>query len=132
MPRALHKLGFIVTIAFLFTLAGCSGGFFSSRTDSCGSGFFTANCTTTGSTPKFAFVANFQNGTAGSISIFTIDSTTGALTSTGGTVSTGSTTATNGPASLVTVLGKYLYSANDGGSVSAFSVNTTSGALTAI
>lgn len=122
MRRFYYRVIALIIVSLLaLTLVGCPG-FFTPRSDTGG----------TTSTPKFAFVANFQNGTAGSISIFTIDPTTGALTSTGGTVSTGSTSLTNGPASLVTVLGKYLYSANDGGSVAAFSVNTTSGALTTI
>src|SRR5207244_3379063 len=72
--------------------------------------------------------------------------TTGALTSTGSAVSTGTTAASSGPAALVTVLSKFLYSANDGcppsnvnppppcspGSVSAFSINASTGALTTI
>src|SRR5206468_12524394 len=103
----------------LITLAGC-GDFFTPRTDS----------TTTVS--KFAFAANFQNATAGSISVFTLNTTTGALTTVGSAVSTGSGATSFGPAALATVAGKFLYSANDGGTVSAFSVNTTSGALTAI
>jgi 6-phosphogluconolactonase len=98
------------------SLTGCSG-FFTPRTD-----------TTTPTTPKFAYVANFQNATAGSISIFSINSTTGLLTSVGSSVST----ASNGPAALVTVAGKFLYSANDAGTVSAFTVNSTTGALTTI
>src|SRR5256885_1743592 len=101
------------------SLTGCPG-FFTPRTDTGG----------TTSTPKFAFVANFQNAVAGSISIFTINSTTGALTSAQSPVATGTTTSTNGPAALATVLGKFLYSANDGGTVSGFSVNTSTGALT--
>jgi len=46
-----------------------------------------------------------------------------ALTTVGSAISTGS----NGPAALVTVAGKFLYSANDAGTVSAFAVNTTTG-----
>jgi 6-phosphogluconolactonase len=100
----------------LIALTGC-GDFFTPRTD-----------TTTPTTPKFAYVANFQNATAGSISIFSINSTTGLLTSVGSAVST----ASNGPAALVTVAGKFLYSANDAGTVSAFTVNSSTGALTTI
>jgi 6-phosphogluconolactonase len=114
-------LALLVSSVTALMLVGCPG-FFTPRSSSGSSG----------STPKFAFVANFQNSTAGSISTFTIDSTTGALTTTGTATATGNTTITNGPASLVTVLGKYLYSANDGGSVSAFSINSSTGALTAI
>jgi 6-phosphogluconolactonase len=99
----------------LLTIAGCNG-------------FFTPRNDTTTPATKFAFVANFQNATAGSISVFSVNTTTGALTSVGSSVSTGS----NGPAALVTVAGKFLYSANDAGTVSAFTVNTTTGALTAV
>ncbi len=134
MRRPFYRfLAFFITSAFALLSVGC-GGFFSQRSDTCGSGFFTSNCNTGGGTTasKFAFVANFQNATAGSVSVFTINSTTGALTSTGSSFSTGSTTLSNGPASLITVLGKYLYTANDGGSVSAFTINTATGALSAI
>src|SRR4051812_17464823 len=96
----------------LVALTGCSG-FFTPRTDS----------TPATVTPKFAFVANFQNATAGSISVFSINSTTGLLTTVGSAVST----ASNGPAALVTVAGKFLYSANDAGTVSAFMVNSGTG-----
>ncbi len=134
MRRPFYRfLAFLITSTFALLSVGC-GGFFSQRTDTCGSGFFTSNCNTNGggTASKFAFVANFQNATSGSVSVFTIDSTTGALTSTGSSFSTGTTTLTNGPASLITVLGKYLYTANDGGSISAFTINTSTGALSAI
>ncbi|MCU1311061.1 MAG: 6-phosphogluconolactonase, cycloisomerase 2 family [Candidatus Angelobacter sp.] len=100
----------------LVALTGCNG-FFTPRTDP-----------PAPTTPKFAFVANFQNATAGSISIFSINSTTGLLTTVGSAVST----ASNGPAALVIVGGKFLYSANDAGTVSAFTVNSSTGALTTI
>src|ERR1051325_1694544 len=107
MTRNLIKLSSFIFVSFLMlVLAGCPG-FFQPRSS-----------TGTTTTPKFAFVANFQGSTAGTISVFTINSTTGALTSAQSPVATGTTAATNGPAALVTVLGKYLYSANDGGTVS--------------
>jgi len=101
---------------WLVALTGCNG-FFTPRTD-----------TPATTTPKFAFVANFQNATAGSISVFSINATTGLLTTVGSAVST----ASNGPAALVTVAGKFLFSANDAGTVSAFTVNSSTGALTTI
>ncbi|MCU1286325.1 MAG: 6-phosphogluconolactonase, cycloisomerase 2 family [Acidobacteriales bacterium] len=113
-----HCAGSLVFAALL--LAGC-GNFFTPITS-----------TATTATPKFAYVANFQNATAGSISAFTLNSTTGALTQVGSAVATGPNSTSFGPASLVTVLGKYLYSANDGGTVTAFSINTTTGAITII
>src|SRR4051812_3592350 len=122
MRQTFHKvLALIFTTAVILLLAGCPG-------------FFTPRGSTgvTTATPKFAFVANFQSATGGSISIFTLDPTTGALTGAQSPVATGTTPATDGPAALVAVLGKYLYSANDGGTVTAFSVNTSTGALSQI
>ena len=108
--------------ALQMATAGCSG-FFTDRTT-----------TTTSSSQSFAFVSNFNNAGAGTISMYTLNTSTGALT-TGSTVATGaSSDATSfGPAALATAkAGSFLYSANDGGTVSAFSVNATTGALTAI
>src|SRR5689334_19425998 len=114
MVRILHKICvLILASSLLLTLSGCSD-FFTPRSG-----------TVPGSTPRFAFVANFQGGSAGTISIFSINASTGALTTAQSPVSTGSSTATNGPAALVTVGGKFLYSANDGGTVSGFTVNTS-------
>src|SRR5437588_5441676 len=100
MRRLLSRSFYLFLSGAIFLLGGCPG-FFTPRTDTGG---------TTSSTPKFAFVANFQNATAGSISAFTINSTTGALTTAQSAVSTGSTSATNGPAALVTVRNQFLYS----------------------
>lgn len=120
MRRVSKTLFLLISSLLALGLSGCPG-FFTPRTDT---------GTTTGS--KFAYVANFQSATAGSISIFSINASTGALTSSGSAVSTGSTSASNGPAALVTVLNKFLYSANDGGTVSAFTIDATTGALTPI
>lgn len=100
------------------TFAGCGGGFFTDRTDTGGS---------TGTTARFAYVANFNNGGAGSISGFSVNQTSGALTSTGQAASTG-----NGPGAVLIVAGKFLYSANDVGTVSGFTIDNTTGILTAM
>ena len=112
----------LAAIALQMATAGC-GGFFTDRTT-----------TSTASSQSFTFVSNFNNAGAGTISIYTLNTSTGALI-TGSTVATGaSSDATSfGPAALATAkAGSFLYAANDGGTVSAFSVNATTGALTAI
>src|SRR5206468_771035 len=96
-------------------VSGC-GNFFTKRTDN-----------PSGSTSsKFAYVANFNNGGAGSISPFTLDTATGALTANGSPVSTSVSSGTggDGPTSLAIVLGKFLYSVNDGAGVSGFSIKS--------
>ena len=83
---------------------------------------------------KFAYVANWGEGdTAGSISAFTINATTGALTYTGNV--SGACPGLCAPWSVVVdPSGKFAYVANEGGSaptgVSIFSIDTTTGALT--
>jgi len=83
---------------------------------------------------KFAYVANESNfdSLAGNVSMYTIDSTTGALTSIGSPVA-----ADFGAHSVVVdPLGKFAYVANDGiyqetgGSLSTYTINSTTGALT--
>jgi 6-phosphogluconolactonase (cycloisomerase 2 family) len=79
-------------------------------------------------TPKFAYVAN----TAGnSVSAFTVDLSTGALTAVAGSpFSTGASTTPKSVAADRT--GKFLYTANSGtGDVSAFTINSD-GSLTAV
>jgi 6-phosphogluconolactonase (cycloisomerase 2 family) len=79
---------------------------------------------------KFAYVAT-QSGTpgsAGSVSMFTINATTGALASIG-TIAAG----TNPVSVIVDPLGKFVYMANSGsGDVSMYTINATTGALTSI
>jgi len=83
---------------------------------------------------KFAYVANWGEGdTAGSVSAYTINATTGALTYTG-TIN-GVCPGLCAPWSVVVdPSGKFAYAANEGGfvptSVSIFSINATTGALT--
>lgn len=101
--------------------AGC-GGFFTERTDSGNGG---------GTSARFAYVANFNNGGAGTVSGFSVNSTTGALTSTGQSITTGNIIA-DGPAAVLVVSSKFLYTANDGGSVSGYTINDITGILTTI
>jgi 6-phosphogluconolactonase len=85
---------------------------------------------------KFAYVANWGEGdTAGSVSMYTIDATTGALTSTG-TIN-GACPGLCAPWSVaVDPSGKFVYVANEGGlaptNVSMFTINAATGALTSI
>lgn len=99
-------------------LPGC-GGFFTPRDDS-GNG---------GTSSRFAYVVNFNNGGAGTVSGFTVNQTTGSLTSTGQTITTGGAIA-DGPAAVLIVGGKFLYTANDGGSVSGFTIDNITGIIT--
>lgn len=90
---------------------------------------------------KFAYVVNWGEGdvTAGSISMYTINATTGALMSTG-TIYEGCPPLCAADPSPWSVAmdpsGKFAYVANEGGfaptNVSMFSINTTTGALTFI
>jgi YVTN family beta-propeller protein len=78
---------------------------------------------------KFAYVANANSpGSAGSVFMYTINATTGALTSTG-TIATGTD-----PASVaVDPAGKFAYVANLGSNdVSMYTIDATTGALTSI
>jgi YVTN family beta-propeller protein len=83
---------------------------------------------------KFAYVANWGEGdTAGSISAYSIDATTGGLTHTG-TIN-GACPGLCGPYSVaVDPSGKFVYVANEAGfvptNVSIFTINATTGALT--
>ncbi len=85
---------------------------------------------------KFAYVANWGEGdTAGSVSAYTINATTGALTSTG-TIN-GVCPGLCAPWSVVVdPSGKFAYVADQGSfsptNVSMFTINTTTGALTSI
>ena len=69
------------------------------------------------------------NANSSDVSAYTINASTGALTSVGAAVAAG-----NGPASVsVDPSGKYAYVANFGSSsVSAFTINPSTGALTSV
>ncbi|MEO5937060.1 MAG: hypothetical protein ABIP81_07585, partial [Terriglobales bacterium] len=71
-------MGWAVCVAAVL-FAGCGSSFFTDRVDS-GGGTTTA---------RFAYVANFNNGGAGTVTGFTVNTTTGALTGTGQAASTG-------------------------------------------
>lgn len=78
---------------------------------------------------KFAYVSNTNNGGAGSISVFSVDST-GALTAVG----SGPVPVENGPADLtIDASGTHLYVPNRGSSsISVFSIDPTAGTLTPV
>src|SRR5437868_1626730 len=77
--------------------------------------------TTPQTTPQFAYVANF---TSNNVSAFSINATTGALTTVGSPVAAGT-----GPISVAAdPKGKFLYIANlDSNDVSAFTINGNTG-----
>jgi 6-phosphogluconolactonase (cycloisomerase 2 family) len=90
---------------------------------------------------KFAYVANWGEGnTGGSVSIFAINQSTGALTSSGSVAAPCSPPPATGacsPRSLaIHPSGKFLYVANEGGftptGVSVYAIDATSGGLTLI
>ena len=89
-----------------------------------------ANSVTVDPSGKFAYVAtpNSTFGAAGSVSMFVINATTGALTSTG-TIAAGTA-----PASVVVdPTGKFAYAANSGSNdISMYTIDATTGALTSI
>jgi 6-phosphogluconolactonase len=111
MPRR-----FIILSFALLLLAGC-GNFFSDEPDNGGNP----------DTPRFAYVVNTNNLGPGTISIFSVNETSGALTAAGSV-----STPAGGPQSAVIVLGRFLYVGSNGGGVSGFTINESTGALTAI
>ncbi len=111
-------LGWVVCCAAA-VFAGCGSGFFTDRVDPGGGG----------TTARYAYVANFNNGGAGTVSGFSVNSTTGALTTTGQSITTGNVVA-DGPGAVLVVSSKFVYTANDGGSVSGYTINDLSGILT--
>jgi len=91
---------------------------------------------TVGPSGKFAYVANWGEGdTSGSVSAYTINETTGALTSTG-TIFGGSGGLCAPWSVAVDPFGRFAYVANEGcaspTNVSMFTINSTTGALTPI
>ena len=84
---------------------------------------------------KFAYVATASDtpGSAGNVSMYTIDATTGALTSIG-TIAAGTIPALPAPISIaVDPTGTFAYVANSGSNdVSMYTINATTGALTSI
>jgi 6-phosphogluconolactonase len=84
---------------------------------------------------KFAYAANANNtpGMAGNVSMYTINATTGALTSTG-TIAAGTIFGEPNPTAMaVDPTGSFAYVANSGSNnVSMYSINTTTGILTSV
>ncbi len=122
LPNAFHGKPWLAPVAlalFVVALNGC-GNFFTSDNGSSGG--------STGGTPKFVFVSNFNSGGAGSVSAFTVDSSTGALTAvTGSPFSSG---AGSGPVGIAADSGgNFVFMPNQGGGISSFQVNRNSGAL---
>ena len=111
----LHVRLLILSVIAL-ALAGC-GDFFTKETDDGGST----------DTPHFAYVINSNGLAAGSISIFSVDSSTGALTAAGSLA-----TPTLGPRSAVIVQGKFLYFGSSGAEIAAYAINSSTGSLTQI
>ena len=81
-------------------------------------------------TGSFLYVANSGNGT---VSTFTINSSTGALTAVGSAVSTGGGNSTSPTALLVEPSGQFLYVTNgDAATVSTFGITPVTGVLSVI
>jgi 6-phosphogluconolactonase (cycloisomerase 2 family) len=124
---------FLVVLSFS-ALTGCNGFFVdsnsSSNNSSSGGGSGSGGTTTTTPTAKFAFVANGANNTGtGTVSAYTVNTSSGALTATSGSPFAAAT----GPNSIVAdAAGKFVYVANQSGGVSAYTVNRSTGVLTAI
>lgn len=116
----------IDAITGVLTQVICSGG-----STTCTGSNFTAGsspvCITLDPSGKFAYVAN---SVSADVSAYTIDATTGALSSTGAAVPTGGS---NLRSISIDPTGRFAYVANDGsGNISAFSINSSTGALTRI
>ncbi len=119
--------GFFPTIISMFTIDATTGAFTSIGTAPAGG---RADAVSVDPTGNFVYVANLidPGGVPGNVAAFSINSTTGALTS------IGSIPAGTDPASVaVDPTGKFVYVANSGSSnVSMYTINTTTGALTSI
>ena len=107
-----HRKSWLVLAALALLVVALNG---------CGDFFVNDNGSSGGTTgtPKFAYVSNYNSGGAGSISAFTVDSSTGALTAVSG--SPFSSGAGNGPVGIVAdSAGNFVFVANEGGGVSSF------------
>ncbi len=126
-------ISFALLLLAISTLTAC-GKFFVSDSTSNGTngggnnGGGNNNGGGTTTTPKFAYVANFNNG-SGNVSAFTVNATSGALTAVSGSPFA-TTHGSNGIAADAG--GKFVYVSNQTGGVSGFTVNRTSGALTQV
>ena len=116
-----HRKSWLVLAALALLVVALNG---------CGDFFVNDNGSSGGTTgtPKFAYVSNYNSGGAGSISAFTVDSSTGALTAVSG--SPFSSGAGNGPVGIAAdSAGNFVFVANEGGGVSSFQINRNTGAL---
>src|SRR5262249_52789898 len=113
----------VLLVLALGVLTSC-GDFFGPRDDNGGGG----NGNT--GTPRFLYAANFSGGVgAGTISAFTVNSSSGALTQ----VATSPFNAGTGPNGIGSdSAGQFVYVSNQSGGVSGFVVDRNSGALTAL
>jgi 6-phosphogluconolactonase len=129
-----YALLFIALLSFSL-LTGCNGFFVDSNsTSSSGNNNGGSNngggTTPTTPTAKYAFVANGANNTGtGTVSAYTVNTTSGALTAVTGSPFSAAT----GPNSIVSDSGgKFVYVANQSGGVSAYTVNRSTGVLAPI
>ncbi len=119
-------ISLLCLICLALTLSGCGGHTFWETTNP-GTG---SGNNPTGAVPKFAFAANFNNGSTGSVSAYTIDNSTGALTAVSGSPFT---TGVNGTIAVgADSAGNFVFAANQAGGVSAFAVTRSSGVLTEV
>jgi 6-phosphogluconolactonase (cycloisomerase 2 family) len=117
--------GFAPTGVSMFTIDATTGALTSTGTVAAGGRAVSVAVHPSG---KFAYVANKSEppGSAGNVSMYTINAGTGGLTSIG-TIAAG----TNPVSVAVDPTGKFAYVANSGSNdVSMYAVNTTTGALT--
>lgn len=109
MPGQFQRFLALSAALFVLVLAGC-GSFFLSQP-------------TPGQTPRFAYVANFSGGGAGTISAYTV-ALNGQLNALGN-FATGP-----GPSAVRSdAAGQFVYTSNSDGTISAFGINRSTGAL---
>lgn len=118
-------ISLLALICLALALSGCGHDFWAPANPGSSSGN-----NPTGAVPKFAFAANFNGGGVGSVSAFTIDNSSGALTAVSGSPFTTGVNGTN--AVGADSAGTFVYAANQSGGVSAFSVTRSSGVLTEV
>jgi YVTN family beta-propeller protein len=122
-----HEGGFFPTFISMFSIDATTGAFTSIGAISAGG---RAEAVTVDPTGNFVYVANVidPGGVPGNVSAYSINSTTGALTSIG-TISAG----TDPTSVAVDPTSKFVYVTNStSNSVSMYTINTTTGALTSV
>src|SRR5689334_19992631 len=110
----MRRLSLIVGFLLCWLLAGC-GAFFTKENNGGGGG---------GTSTHFAYVVNTNNGGAGSISVFSVDSSTGALAA-----SANIATQTSGAQGATIAAGKFLYVGSNSGGVNGYVINSANGGL---